>query len=348
MIELVKAAVIHKTFGIGMIKEIENGHIVVSFGESDTCEAVEKKFVYPDAFKKFLKINDPAIADQVNSLIKIKDDEEQKRLELEEQDRREKRIAQLKAQEELRNKQPAKTKAKKMDERKNVAFKLNYCDGGQSPEQVGFNGICSDAIIKYNIEKEKRVWCSSKESHCCQYLTGDINREALDEILGDGEYVCYESQLLRNWKVMAGEDGNGKKRKIKNARRNSLAVLTTKLPNTKEAERIIFGVFLIDDVFEGKVQESGYVTTQSPYRITLTPDEAKNLKYWNYYTNGTDKTVAKWGSGLFRYMDDTQAVALLQDLVKIKQDSKNAQLVQELLETYCKNNLINLNDFLTK
>lgn len=341
MIELIKAAVIHKTFGTGKIKEVENGHVVIDFGVSDSGEPTEKKFVYPDAFKKFLKIDDPAIAKQVDSLIKIKDEEEDKRRELDEQDKREKRVAHIRALEESKKKISVKTKIKKANSRQNIAFKLNYCDGG-SPEQIGFNGICSDAAIRYNIEKEKRVWCGSKECLCSQYLSGDIDRTVLDDSFSDNNFVCYESQLLKSWKVMAGEDGDGKTRKIKSARRNSLAVLTTRLPDSKEAERIIFGVFLIDDILEGNDQESGYVANKSTYRITLTLDEAKMMPFWNYHANATGKVTAKWGSGLFRYMDDTQAVALLQDLEKIKEGTPDGQLAKDLLASYCRNNLIEL------
>ncbi|WP_373482844.1 hypothetical protein [Acetobacterium sp.] len=341
MIELIKATVIHKAFGAGEIKEVENGHVVILFKASDSGESTEKKFVYPDAFKNFLKIDDPAIAEQVDSLIKIKDAEEDKRRELDLQEKREKRVAHVKALEELKKKLPAKIKIKKTNSRQNIAFKLNYCDGGAS-EQIGFNGICSDETIRYNIEKEKRVWCGSKECLCSQYLNGDIDRTALNDAMADDQFVCYESQLLKSWKVLAGEDGDGKTRKIKSARRNSLAVLTTRLPNTKEAERIIFGVFIIDDVLEGNDRESGYVSTQSTYRITLTREEANKMQFWNYHTNTTGKVSAKWGSGLFRYMDDTQAVALLQDLMKIKENTTDAQLAKDLLESYCRNHLIEL------
>lgn len=342
MIELLKAAVIHKTFGTGKIKAVENGHVVITFGANDSEESTEKKFVYPDAFKNFLKISDPTIAEHVAGLIKINDAEEDRRRELDEQEKREKRVAYIKALEEAKKKLPVKAKTKKTNSRQNIAFKLNYCDGG-SPEKIGFSGICSDAIIRNNIEKEKRVWCGSNECLCSQYLSGAIDRTALDDSLTNGNFVCYESQLLESWKVLAGEDGDGKKRKIKSARRNSLAVLTTRLPNTKEVERIIFGVFLIDDVLEGNDQESGYVSTQSTDRITLTLEEAKNMQFWNYHANETGKVNAKWGSGLFRYMDDNQAVALLQDLIKIKQNTPDDQLARGLLEAYCRNNHIELN-----
>lgn len=339
MIELIRASVIHKTFGTGKIKEVDNGHIIIEFGASESGQPIKKKFVYPDAFKYFLKTTDPAIAEQINDLIKIKDAEEVKRRELDEQEKCEKRVAHVKALEELKKKLKAKTK--KLNTRQNIAFKLNFCDGG-APKKIGFDGICSDATMRYNIEKEKRVGCGGNECLCSQYLAGDIDRIALDQSWLKGSFVCYESQLLDSCKVMAGEDGDGKPRKIKSARRNSLAVLTTRLPNTKEAERIIFGVFIIDDVAEGNDLESGYVSTQSIDKITLTLEEAKSMKFWNYHANATGKVSTKWGSGLFRYMDDSQAVALLQDLVKIKQDALEAQLATDLLETFCRNKHIEL------
>ncbi|AFA48390.1 hypothetical protein [Acetobacterium woodii] len=342
MIELGKATVNHKTFGKGSIKKVENGLVVILFKDDDTNEINEKKFVYPDAFRNFLKINDPAIAKQVDSLIKIKDVEEEKKQKLEEQEKREKRIAHLKALEEAKIKKPVKSKANKANVRKNIAFKLNFCDGGQSSDQIGFNGICSDALIKYNIEKEKRISCTNDEGQCCQYFNGTINRETLDDREKIENDVCYESQLLKNWTVLAGEASDGKTRKIKSARRNSLAVLTTRLPSTKEAERIIFGVFLIDEVFEGNDKESGYVTAQLSSKMILNLEEAKKMNFWKYYANADGKVVAKWGSGLFRYMDESKAIALLKDLEIVLQNTPDAQLAKDLLETYCKNNLINL------
>ncbi len=342
MIELVKATVNHKTFGRGSVKRIENGLVVILFKDDDTNEINEKKFVYPDAFRNFLKINDPAIAKQVDSLIKIKDVEEEKKRKLEEQEKREKRIAHLKALEEAKIKKPVKSKANKINVRKNIAFKLNYCDGGQSFDQIGFNGVCSDAVINYNIEKEKRLSCTHDQGQCYQYFNGLINRKSLDDSLEIEDGICYESQLLKNWKVTAGEASDGKTRKIKSVRRHNLAVLTTRLPNTKEAERIIFGVFLIDDVFEGNEKESGYVTAQLSAKMILNLEEAKNMKFWKYYANADGKVVAKWGAGQFRYLDESKAIALLKDLESVLQNTSKAQLAKDLLLRYGKNNLINL------
>lgn len=51
-----------------------------------------------------------------------------------------------------------------------IAFKLNYCDGGKDSdlERIGFHGICSDKMIKYNVEKP-RAWCSNDDCVCKQY-----------------------------------------------------------------------------------------------------------------------------------------------------------------------------------
>ena len=47
----------------------------------------------------------------------------------------------------------------------------------------------------------------------------------------------------------------------------------------------IFGVFLVDEAYEGDNREEGYVTTTSKYKISLSLDEAKQMLFWNYYHN---------------------------------------------------------------
>lgn len=78
--------------------------------------------------KTFLKISDPTIAEHVAGLIKINDAEEDRRRELDEQEKREKRVAYIKALEEAKKKLPVKAKTNQLTTEH--CFKLNYCDGG--------------------------------------------------------------------------------------------------------------------------------------------------------------------------------------------------------------------------
>ena len=66
----------HKTFGVGVIKEFENNYMTVEFAEKTS------KFTYPDAFEKFLQLeNELEQQEIVNEIENKKAAEEQKRLE---------------------------------------------------------------------------------------------------------------------------------------------------------------------------------------------------------------------------------------------------------------------------
>ncbi|MBX4272110.1 hypothetical protein [Clostridium estertheticum] len=199
--------------------------------------------------------------------------------------------------------------------RANIAFKCNFCDGGHSDEQVGFNGDCSDDVIRNNIELEKRTWCSSDDCACGQYLKCDITRSELEDVCNNGGFVCYESQMLRDWKALAGIVQTGERKgqpmKLNKVQNNSLCVLTTRDPISIESEIYIFGIFLVDETYEGDNQDEGYVTTKSKYRIKLYPKEAHKMLFWNYHANDNQPEVPVWSSGLHRYFEDEQAIQIL-------------------------------------
>lgn len=101
----------------------------------------------------------------------------------------------------------AGAKKLKKVERSNVAFKCNYCDGGKTSTCISFNGVCSDAVLRYNIEKARHVWCADTESPCRCYLDGKISRTELEDMMRGGgglDSVCYESHMLRDWMASAG------------------------------------------------------------------------------------------------------------------------------------------------
>lgn len=192
--ELINTKVRHQDYGEGTIIKFVNSYITVKF------KHCEKKFQYPDSFCEFLTLEDSNIAARIEN---------------------EKEIHK-KTQDDVRKGQVEKVKKNNTDKQKNsktkfyprtnVAFKCNFCDGGHSSDRVGFKGVCSNEIIRNNIEVEKRVWCSEDDSPCSQYLNGIINRSELDDMCNDGGYVCYESQMLRDWKAFAGVVHTGKER----------------------------------------------------------------------------------------------------------------------------------------
>ena len=230
---------------------------------------------------------------------------------------------------------------------KNMAFKCTYNDGGLEKNGIGFLGVCSDQLIRQHIH-DGRVWCSHPACPCKQYVDGAISRDQLDSRAAEGQtryddyLTCYESRMLRLWMAQAGTKRNGAQEgeriRIKNAFRNGIAVLTTRIPGTAEEDRFIFGLFLIDTIFEGDDSTSGYVSAQSRYRLAFTLDEARRLPYWKYHANKNNPSKPSWGTGLFRYLSDHEGVQILRDAIEVKQGTADEQLAREFLEQYCRMN----------
>ena len=165
---------------------------------------------------------------------------------------------------------------------KNVAFKCTYNDGGKDKNGIGFSYICSDEQIRRNI-KEGRSWCSNESCACKEYYDGVISRHELDSVNDNGGWVCYESVMLIDWKAQAGERNSNVSQKpvtikIRNAYKDSLAILTTRIPGSPEQERIIFGLFIIADYYEGDEDTAGYVSAHSKYRLVFSAEEGRRLK----------------------------------------------------------------------
>lgn len=318
--------VTHKVYGRGSVIENDKSLIVVSFS------AGEKKFMFPEAFGSFLLADDESFSVYVETLKKEKEQVEAE--------------AKARESEEIVIKQAAvkketSTRNKKLS-RANVAFKCNFCDGGKSDRQVGFEGVCSDSIISNNIAVEHRTWCGSEDSPCSDYYNGKITREELDAKCKDDGFVCYESQMLRDWKALAGIVQNGDRKgepmKLQQVQNNSLCVLTTRNPGSTENERYIFAVFLVDETYEGDNRAEGYVSTSSKFKLKLSPNEARKMLFWNYHCNSNNPGIPAWNSGLHRYFQDDVAAQILHDIVEVKNGTPDHALAEEFLNHFCKIN----------
>lgn len=335
--ELYGEVVKHKVFGRGQIVEFANNYVTVLFDENKA----EKKFTYPTAFGSFLELENKSFLKQI---------EEDKNV-----------IAQMEAESKRINEERAKVaitiKSKsdgvrqlknttvKTSDKNNISFKCNYCDGGKTKEVVGYKGVCSDETIKYNIKVAKHIWCSQPENMCYKYLNGEISREEICKFYEEtksefSKSVCYESQMLEIWNAGAGITQNGEEKgkpmSLRNVKANSLAILTSKLPYAEEKDRFIFAVFLINENYEGDSREEGYVAANPKYRIQLSFDEARELKFWDYYYNGNKPELIKLGSGLHRYFTDDQAAQVLKKICEIKKVTSEEMISKEFLQYYCR------------
>lgn len=330
-INLINQKVRHKVFGDGVILSLDKSYLVVEFPIG------QKKFIYPDAFDGFLSVEDSGAASEIRHEIEA---EKQRK----EQARKQASDSLLPAP--AVSPATGRHKTLRKPPRANIAFKCNFCDGGRSSEQVGFHGVCSDSVIHNNIAVEHRTWCTADDCPCLQYYNGEISRKELDALCTDGGFVCYESQMLRDWRALAGVVQNGEHKSkpmtLRKVQQNSLCVLTTRDPGSDEKARYIFAVFLVDESYEGDGQEEGYVSTGSKYKIKLSPSEAHTMLFWNYHANSNQPEIAAWNSGLHRYFDDEQAATILQDICKVKTGTQDEALAEDFLEHFCRINGIAL------
>ena len=321
--------VLHAMWGEGTIISLTDSVLLVRF-----CNE-EKTFSYPTVFSKYLKFKDEKLQETILTLIQDEKNEALKKQEA-------RKIVTSTTSSAVHQ------RIKKQPECLNIAFKCNFCDGGGKHNGIGFNGICSDFNIHYNIGIAHHSWCSSENSACYQYYCEQISRQELEEEMEYQEGVCYESVMLNRWRADAGFHLNGEKknepRRLKNIQINSLAVLTTRLPFTPESERFIFAVFLVDDGCPGGNRDAGFVTADSKFKMFLPLDKSKTLLYWNYYKNPKHPEKIAWGQGLYRYLPDEQAAAILRKFAELKQGTTEESLAREFLDYFCKTKKINLCD----
>lgn len=337
MLNLFGKAVKHKSWGVGEVVEHIDSSLTIKFPIG------EKKFKFPGAFEGFLQCLDEDVQKEIQKALEEEKKEQIKLAELS----REKweRLSQIPVGVKTTN---TTNTRRKTYPKENIAFKCNYCDGGIQENGMGYIGACSDEMIRYNIEVARHDWCCNPNSPCRQYYDGLISREDLDGFLSQGDFVCYESQMLSKWTAYAGhsltKDGEQKPMKLGKVQVNSLAILTSREPNSPEKDRFVFAVFLVDEAYEGDNRDAGYVTTSSKYRLSLTMEEAKEILFWNYYHNETSPEKPAWGQGLHRYISDMQAASMLKDIVDVKQGQEDEALAQEFLQYFCEINNIDVTE----
>lgn len=326
---LIGEQIIHCTLGEGTIvyqerKNNGNDYVGVSLAGST------REFQYPYAFERILTLSDSAKQVLIKSEIPMSPKPSAKP------------STSSKPHKELQNKRISHTHHNSEDG--NLAIKCTRNDGGSSPEVVGFSGICSRQMIRHNIQKQKHIWCSNPNCSCRQFLDGNLSWDDLETDYRDGR-LCYDSRYLIDWTVYGGYVHNGDREgepiPFKYAAVNKLSVLTTRDPGMSEKERYIFGVFLIQSVDPGNADHSGFADADPKYRLSLSPKQSKKILFWNYYANNNKPTIAKWGSGLHRYLSDEVAAQILQDVTKIKCGTRDEALAQEFLRIYYNNSDLN-------
>ena len=337
---LIGQGVMHRDLGAGEIKEQTERTIEVLFSQG------QKKFLFPDVFENFLTANDETIAGEIQAVLAEKAEERERlRLEKEELMERERLSPALSTTPTPRTSKPRKN-------RTNVVFRFTFCDGGATKTRMGFAGSCQEALLRQHVETEKVPSCSVKSGPCYRFVKGDIKRTELNRLGKAENFACSVNQLLVDWRVYTGLTASGPNKgtptRINYVHENSLCVLTT-LPGADktEAERVIFGVFVVGEIFEGSEGVSGYIAPGNDYKIALTPQEAERLLYWNYFQAPESKTTTgpSWPASVpKRQCTDTISAQILRDIVELKRGTKQEDLAQRLFNYFCTLNNISVID----
>lgn len=206
-----------------------------------------------------------------------------------------------------------------------IAVKCTYCDGDEG-EFVGFNGTCSDLVIAWNIRMKHRVWCSDDDCNCKKYYDrGFRGPRPVD--------ACYESALFRDWKYCGGFHHSGKspgKPIYHDVSEGNIAVLTTRFrrEDTEDRRRIV-GFFKIAKV---DYPDGGqWLWADKHFRVRLRMEEARELLFWDYYSNQAGKEDKVWITGLTRYLSAEQTADILRSLKETLHDEKRRDIVANLL-----------------
>lgn len=327
--EYVGELVAHKKFGMGTIVEFNDTFIVVKFENNS-----QKDFVFPDAFDAYLQLKNQELSKKVDEkLIVYRQKEAEKKAKELEHKLEAYRLRVLKS--ELENLKKGKIKTTDS----NIAFKCYYCDGGKSDNSLGFKSVCSDEVIRYNINNAKNKVCSSSSSNCSQYLAGDISRTELEDRYNKYNNFCYENKLLNQWRAFPDisfiEKKGAKVKNLKNVNHGSLVLLSTVLPNEKEKDRIIFGVYLMQDEYSIDYNTKGFLGADKKHKIELSLEEAKKVKFWDYYFNPKNPEKIANSSTTYRYFDDVQAAQVLKAISEVKKGTFDETAATEVLQRYC-------------
>ena len=203
-------------------------------------------------------------------------------------------------------------------DRKNVAYKANYCDGNGE----WFQAPCSERCRNANCASYGgKTFC--RTNSVCRRVIDGLSTE--DDVLQAyrQNVLCYESRILLDYKIYAGRDDDGTVRGW-SLDKDRLVILTTVKPNRSEAERVIFGAFLVERSCD-KDDEEAFATSYPDCRIGLTQEEADEMKYWDYAPGDRPNNTIQWKEGLLRYQTDAVSVTILRDLVRIVERRGNPE-----------------------
>jgi len=200
----------------------------------------------------------------------------------------------------------------------NVALKCNWND-------KNYRAPCSKEAYEFNI-REGRAWCNVPSCKCREYGE-EVNLE---------NNPCYESIALKEMYFGAGWDHTGDRqqpRHMHHVREDRMAILTTRLPETEERNRLIIGCLFINRVNDDPGEETKIYGDKD--RSIAIPFQEVKIRFWDYYKNPGAEDVIFWGSGLFRYVTNGTVFSILKAIgEQYTNTHRDVHKVSDLIKHY--------------
>lgn len=267
---LINEEITHKVFGEGNIVEHEETIITIEFDEDI------KKFVYPDAFRKFITLNNGSTAKAFEKLF-LKREMEEIALERERAEEKERQMLEQQRLEKLKN-----------------------------------HGIHESSQIVFWLDEEE------------------------------------QQNVFSDWQVSPGVVQSGKNMGQPNrAARlgpNSAGLLTARTSNQPETERLILGLYMVNETFSAELNDDGMIPSHAEFRIELTDQEAEKMPFWNYYINKNYPQRTAWNSGKYRYFDNIWTAQIIKDIIALKTDEAEIKEANNFLEHFCEMNALDIDN----
>lgn len=145
--------------------------------------------------------------------------------------------------------------------------------------------------------------------------------------------------LLDNWCLSAGSYhsglNRGKPRALSRVLPNSACLLTYCDETDSEAERYIWGAFMVREDFIGSNSIDGLIPAHDKYRIILSDEESKSFRLSNYPDFHGGTINKSWCSVEVKYFSNITMARILDDILQIKLKSDQQMLCEDFLEYFC-------------
>lgn len=282
--ELLNLKVKHRKFGEGVIISNDNDKVIVHFPDINS----DKKFVYPDAFEKFLQIDDKCVEESAKQGI-------------------------AKMQEEIKEKQEEKKKKEEQEKIKRLEEELLQ-------EFI----VANQSKIEKTSHKRKKVPIK-KYSNIA--LKKDMSEAILEEEAAD---ILKEGRISITFQ--------DKKKEINqwlDQTKGTFGIITSVPLGENESARMISGIFMTTS-FHMESEDGGNIILNNQYKIALTLEEMKKIKFWEFYFNPEEPTAIKFSGEDYCYFSDNQAAQILLKIYEVKENEKEKQLVGACLDYFCK------------